>query len=806
MAQLRKFSRFEDLQGASLAEKLMLGIEGFDDDANRRRWELAERIESDRRQYRRIQAREAAALSDGEVEPEDLYDEDIDYSQAALITHRGDIQAVMNSREPFFNFAPTYETPEALQAAVEELHNEHGLNFKITEAEHLYHAPVAQQISLGIEGNDTAAQERRFYQARRFRSDLEGLEDEQLFELNDARQYGYEDVLTENEIRRRYATPFGISANLEAAGNTERVLENAVTRAAVKEANLFEGLTINNRRLVEELREAQVVSNDFEAPNLVEYSSQAGLDGILDDLAAANAVEPEKPGYADQMLRTDSVAKSLSLSISGESLTAREQRFQRALAVKAEFAAREEEVPFGVEQMITHLGSVQVALADRNLMDDVARSRGYGGADSVYASYEIASNIEQLVSQAKTELRQDYDIALPTTREAERDPLANVSLNIPLFDGTVYQEKLRHAAQLYSETVKTHQSVAHRMTLGIPSNAPWANDLRYDLAREIQESTKLLQQDVPGGDELIHMPYGIDQLVRHRGDAMEALADRTLPQEYLQSLGFAKRAYEQSAPLRDDVRKQFAHEKTVLEETYGISDDPANPGLNVAAPTVSNHHLPPEFSGEGKIHSAMNLTTSIMANDLQVYNDVTKRLASVEDRLMLDVPGHSAADNAARLDRALEVQESVTDLQVRSSRQFDMPYGIEALIEAEGDAQKALKHPQLKEEIAREWEIYPHELDKPRVQADLDQALQTAAERMSVVEAPSQVEATPLEGQVGTTAVKKSTTTIKPHKSPFSQAGAARIVAKPSKVEPATDSVHREPPPYAGPHAGGPSL
>jgi len=677
MAQLRTFSRFEDLQGASLVEKLMLGIEGFDEEANRRRWELAERIESDRRQYRRIQAREAAALSDGEVEPEDLYDEDIDYSQAALITHHGDIQAVMNSRESLFNYAPTYETPEALQTAVEELHYEHGLNFKITEAEHLYNAPVAQRISLGIEGNDAIAQERRFYQACRFRSDLEGLEGEQLFELNDARRYGYEDVLTEDEIRRRYATPFGISANLE--------------------------------------------------------------------------------------------------------------------------AAREGEVPFGVEQMITHLGSVQVALTDRQLMVDVARSRGYDGADSVYASYEVASSIEQLVSQAKAELRQDYDIALPATSQVNHDIFSNVvSSTENRISLTTHQERLRNAAHLYSETVDNQLTVAHRMTLGILSSAPWANDLRYDLAREIQESTKLQQQDLPRGDVLIHMPYGIDQLMRHRGDATEALADRTLPQEYIQSLGFAKSVYEQSAPLRDDVRKQFAQERTVLEETYGISDDPSNLGLNVAAPTISNHHLSPEFSGEGKVHSGTNLTTSIMANDLQVYNDVTKRLASVEDRLMLDVLGHSAADNAARLDRALEVQESVTDLQVRSSRHFDTPYGIEALIEAEGDAQKALNHPQLKEEIAREWEIYPHELDNPRLQALLDQALQTAAEKMTVVETPAEQSPAP--------AVRKNTTKIKPHKSPFSPAGAARIIAKPSKVEPATDSVHRESPPYAGPHAGGPTL
>ncbi|MGP4991722.1 hypothetical protein [Glutamicibacter ardleyensis] len=153
------FRSFRELDDATLAQKLSLGVSGTTRESNAERVKIAEVLEGQRldyinSQYTQHQSHEH--LSTDEALPADR-------ALAAILQAQGDIQKVLNkprcaanliedADEEIFHFLVS-EKQEEVTAAVEDLHRDYGVNFEINDHKDLINAPLSQQITLGIDGN-----------------------------------------------------------------------------------------------------------------------------------------------------------------------------------------------------------------------------------------------------------------------------------------------------------------------------------------------------------------------------------------------------------------------------------------------------------------------------------------------------------------------------------------------------------------------------------------------------------------------------------------------------------------------------
>lgn len=152
------FRSFRELDDATLAQKLSLGVSGTTRECNAERVKIAEALEEQRLDYidsEYIQHQSHEGFSTDQVLPADL-------ALTAILEAQGDIQKVLNNPrcavnltedadEEIFHFLVS-EKQEEVTAAVEDLHRDYGVNFVIDGHKDLTNAPLSQQKTLGIDG------------------------------------------------------------------------------------------------------------------------------------------------------------------------------------------------------------------------------------------------------------------------------------------------------------------------------------------------------------------------------------------------------------------------------------------------------------------------------------------------------------------------------------------------------------------------------------------------------------------------------------------------------------------------------
>lgn len=169
------FRSFRDLDGASLAQKLSLGVTGTTSECNAERVDIAATLERQRLAYiyeEYTQHESHEHLSADYILPPDP-------AIRLVLRAQGDIQKILNDPQcaadligdvPDEVFYYLHQDMLAeVSAAVEELHRDYGINFTIGSAKDLKNAPLAQQISLGVDGSGPDAVSLRQERARLFR-------------------------------------------------------------------------------------------------------------------------------------------------------------------------------------------------------------------------------------------------------------------------------------------------------------------------------------------------------------------------------------------------------------------------------------------------------------------------------------------------------------------------------------------------------------------------------------------------------------------------------------------------------------
>lgn len=153
------FRSFRELDDATLAQKLSLGVSGTTKESNAERFKIAEALEEQRLDY--IDSEYTQHQSHEHFSADQVFP--ADRALTAILEAQGDIQKVLNNPrcavnltedvdEEIFHFLVS-EKQEEVTAAVEDLHRDYGVNFAINGHKDLTNAPLSQQMTLGIDGN-----------------------------------------------------------------------------------------------------------------------------------------------------------------------------------------------------------------------------------------------------------------------------------------------------------------------------------------------------------------------------------------------------------------------------------------------------------------------------------------------------------------------------------------------------------------------------------------------------------------------------------------------------------------------------